>query len=93
MFRFVFAAENGDVVYQNDTFNDDHKLFDKISQNERGYIVQKDKEHYKLQSLRIFSLNGTKLYFENARDISELFLNRENQFGTLFYYIDYIIIS
>ena len=70
---FCIRAENGDVVYQNDTFNDDHKLFDKISQNERGYIVQKDKEHYKLQSLRIFSLNGTKLYFENARDISELF--------------------
>lgn len=27
-----------------------------------------------------------KLYFENTRNISELFLNRENQFKTLFYY-------
>ena len=90
---FCIRAENGDVVYQNDTFNDDHKLFDKISQNERGYIVQKDKEHYKLQSLRIFSLNGTKLYFENARDISELFLNRENQFGTLFYYTIILLLA
>lgn len=34
----------------------------------------------------MFSLNETKLYFENVRDISELFLNRENQFRTLFYY-------
>ena len=58
-----------------------------------GNIVQKDKEHYKLQSLRIFSLNGTKLYFENARDISELFLNRENQFGTLFYYTIILLLA
>lgn len=52
----------------------------------RGSIVLKDKNHYKLQALRCFSLNETKLYFENVRDISELFLNRENQFRTLFYY-------
>lgn len=77
---------SGNVIYQNDTFKDQHKLFKRISQNERGSIVLKDKNHYKLQALRCFSLNETKLYFENVRDISELFLNRENQFRTLFYY-------
>lgn len=38
---FCIRAENGDVVYQNDTFNDDHKLFDKISQNERGILFKR----------------------------------------------------
>lgn len=83
---FCVRDESGNVIYQNDTFKDQHKLFKRISQNERGSIVLKDKNHYKLQALRCFSLNETKLYFENVRDISELFLNRENQFRTLFYY-------
>ena len=69
---FCIRAENGDVVYQNDTFNDDHKLFDKISQNERGYIVQKDKEHYKLQSLRIFSF---EMGLSCILKMREIFLN------------------
>lgn len=34
-----------------------------------------------------------KLYFENTRNISELFLNRENQFKTLFYYTIVLLIS
>ena len=83
---FCVRDENGNVIYQNDTFKDQHKLFKRISQNERGSIVLKDKNRYKLQVLRCFSLNETKLYFENVRDISELFLNRESQFRTLFYY-------
>lgn len=83
---FCVRMESGMIVYQNDTFGDDSKLFKEISQNERGYIVKENKGDYKLQSLRIFSVNGVKLYFENTRNISELFLNRENQFKTLFYY-------
>ena len=70
---FCVRDESGNVIYQNDTFKDQHKLFKRISQNERGSIVLKDKNHYKLQALRCFSLNETKLYFENVRDISELF--------------------
>lgn len=83
---FCIRDENGDIIYQNNAFKDDQQFLKKISQNERGYVVLKNKNRYKLQALRSFSLNKTKLYFENVRDISELFLNRENQFRTLFYY-------
>lgn len=83
---FCIRDENGDIIYQNNAFKDDQQFLKKISQNERGYVVLKNKNCYKLQALRSFSLNKTKLYFENVRDISELFLNRENQFRTLFYY-------
>ena len=83
---FCIRDENGDIIYQNNAFKDDQQFLKKISQNERGYVVLKNKNRYKLQAFRSFSLNKTKLYFENVRDISELFLNRENQFRTLFYY-------
>lgn len=83
---FCIRDENGHVVYQNDSFDNDQHLFKKISQNERGYVVLKNKNHYKLLALRNFSLNETNLYFENMRDITEVFLNREEQFRTLFYY-------
>lgn len=83
---FCIRDENGHVVYQNDSFDNDQHLFKKISQNERGYVVLKNKNHYKLFALRNFSLNETNLYFENMRDITEVFLNREEQFRTLFYY-------
>lgn len=51
---FCVRDESGNVIYQNDTFKDQHKLFKRISQNERGSIVLKDKNHYKLQALRCF---------------------------------------
>lgn len=88
---FCVRMENGDVIYQNDTFNDGSELFKKLSQNERGYIVKRNGDDYKLKSLRIFSINGTKLYFENARNISEIFWNRENQFKTLFLLYGYVV--
>lgn len=90
---FCVRDENGNVIYQNDVFDNQPKLFEKVFQNERGYIVLKDKNHYKLQALRCFSLNETKLYFENVRDISELFLNRESQFKTLFYYTLILVVA
>lgn len=82
---FCVRLENGEVLYQNTTINDD-SLFKKILPNERGYVVKREKNEYKLLAMRAFSTSGTKLYFENTRDISELFLNRESQFKTLLYY-------
>ena len=90
---FCVRDENGNVIYQNDVFDNQPKLFEKVFQNERGYIVIKNKNQYKLQVLRCFSLNETKLYFENVRDISELFLNRESQFRTLFYYTLILVVA
>lgn len=33
---FCVRDESGNVIYQNDTFKDQHKLFKRISQNEPG---------------------------------------------------------
>ncbi len=52
---FCVRDENGNVIYQNDVFDNQPKLFEKVFQNERGYIVIKNKNQYKLQVLRFFS--------------------------------------
>lgn len=82
---FCIRMENSDVIYQNTDFNDDINWLDKIGQNNRGYVVEKENNKYMLHSICSFSLSEVKLYFENQKDISELFINRENQYKTLLY--------
>ena len=83
---FCIRDNEGNLIYQNGGFSEKSKLVEEVYQNERGYIINKDNSSYKIHSIRSFSLSGTNFYVENSRDISQLFLNREEQFKTLYYY-------
>lgn len=83
---FCIRDQDGKLLYQSGDFGDDMQIVNEISQNERGYIINKDDSKYSLRCVRVFTIASTDLYIENTRDISDLFLNRESQFQTLLSY-------
>lgn len=83
---FCIRDQDGKLIYQIGDFSDDAQIVKEVSQNERGYIINKEGSKYSLRCVRVFTIASTDLYIENTHDISELFLNRETQFQTLLYY-------
>lgn len=83
---FCIRDQEGKMLYQNGGFTNEDAIASKIKANQKGYIVEEKKGKYILRSIKMITLHNQNVYVENIRDITDIFINRVNQFHTLFYY-------
>lgn len=81
---FCLRDKKGQLIYQNGGFYNDSELVEKVDSKTRGYKVTKDKGKYKMYVLRELE-DMENIYIENARDISPLFVEREERYQIFLY--------
>ncbi len=81
-FRLCILDGQRRALYDNTGSDPDQGLLDAVSPDSRGYMLRKTEDGYELQAASVIRMGEEQyLYLESIRDVTELFREREAQYG------------